>query len=169
MNAHPGGEAHTRRMLELAALPEGARILDLGAGAGGTVSLLRELGYAAEGIDLAPRSDVVTTGDLLHTVFPGSSFDAVLSQCSFYVAGDIPAALRESWRLLKTEGRLLWSDVFFEEPRPLLEKAGFELLCAEDMTPIWKEYYIEALWRGTADCRVPRGRCSYWLLIGRKV
>ena len=27
MNRHPGGEEHTRRLLELAALPEGARPL----------------------------------------------------------------------------------------------------------------------------------------------
>ena len=34
MNRHPGGEEHTRRMLALAALPAGSRVLDLGAGAG---------------------------------------------------------------------------------------------------------------------------------------
>ncbi len=169
MNAHPGGAAHTRRMLELASLPEGCGILDLGAGAGETLSLLRKLGYTAVGIDLSPRSPDVISGDLLHTAFPDSSFDAVLSQCSFYVSGDVITALREARRLLKSGGLLLWSDVFFEEPLPLLEKAGFKLLCAEDMTPLWKEYYIEALWRGTADRCVPRGKCSYWLLIGRKV
>ena len=33
---HPGGEAHTRRMLELAALAPGARVLDRGTGGLGT-------------------------------------------------------------------------------------------------------------------------------------
>ena len=44
MNSHPGGEGHTRRMLELAALPPGARILDMGAGAGETLRMLRAHG-----------------------------------------------------------------------------------------------------------------------------
>ena len=82
----------------------------------------------------------------------------------------MPGALRESCRLLRTGGLLLWSDVFFSPPEPLLTAAGFVLLAAEDMTPQWKEYYIDALWRGDAlCCDLPRGKCSYWLLIGKKV
>ena len=63
MRSHPGGEEKTRRMLELAALPAGASVLDLGAGAGETLALLRALGYAARGIDLAPRAAVVNADD----------------------------------------------------------------------------------------------------------
>lgn len=170
MNSHPGGAAHTRRMLELSGLRPGARILDLGAGAGEAVGLLRDLGYGADGLDLAPRSPLVEQGDLLRTGYPDGSFDAVLSQCAFFVSGDMPGALRESCRLLRTGGLLLWSDVFFSPPEPLLTAAGFVLLAAEDMTPQWKEYYIDALWRGdTYCCDLPRGKCSYWLLIGKKV
>ena len=33
MNGHPGGAEHTRHMLELADLPAGAGVLDMGAGA----------------------------------------------------------------------------------------------------------------------------------------
>ena len=95
MNRHPGGEEHTRHMLALAALPEGARILDLGAGAGESVELLRALGYDAAGIDLEPRSDSVQKGDLLHTGYPDASFDGVLSQCAFFLSGDVPGAFRE--------------------------------------------------------------------------
>ena len=51
MKGHPGGDAHTRRMIALAELPEGARILDLGAGDGSAVRLLRELGYHDEEIE----------------------------------------------------------------------------------------------------------------------
>ena len=32
MNGHPGGDAHTMRMIELCALSPGARVLDMGAG-----------------------------------------------------------------------------------------------------------------------------------------
>ena len=169
MNAHPGGAAHTHRMLELAALHPGACILDLGAGAGETLDLLRSLGYVAEGIDLAPRSDTVQEGNLLHTGLPDESCDAVISQCAFWVSGDVPGALRESYRLLRSDGVLLLSDVEFEPLRPMAEAAGFHILYEEDMTSLWKEYYIEAIWRGDPlCCELPRKKCRYRLLIGRK-
>ena len=169
MNGHPGGEAHTRRMLELARLSPGARILDLGARAGETVALLRALGFRAEGIDLAPRSPLVARGDLLHSAYPDGSFDAVISQCAFFVSGNQPDALREACRLLRPGGKLLLSDLFFDDPAALLRAAGFTTLCAEDLTDAWREYYFDALWRGDAPCcEIPKGKSSYWLLIARK-
>ena len=169
MNAHPGGEGHTRHMLEIATLPKGSRILDMGAGAGETVSLMQTLGYNAEGIDCAPRTDFIRQGDLLRTGFEKESFDAVLSQCAFFVSGNVPQALREAYRLLKNNGLLLLSDVFFEDPVPQLKNAGFILLYQEDLTEQWREYYLEALWKEEALCRcIPKGKCSYWFLIGRK-
>ncbi len=169
MNGHPGGEAHTRRMLELAALPRGARILDMGAGAGEALRLLRESGFDAVGIDLVPRGKSVEQGDLLRAPFPDGGFDAVLSQCAFFVSGDQPAALREAYRLLKPGGKLLLSDLFFDDPAALLRAAGFTILCAEDLTEAWREYYLEALWREEAACcAVPKGKSSYWLLIAER-
>lgn len=169
MNGHPGGLEHTRRMLELAKLPTGARVLDMGAGAGESVTLLRAAGFSAVGVDKAPRGPDVTAGDFLRLPYADGSFDAVLSQCAFFVSGDVPGALREARRVLRQGGKLLLSDVFFEAPEPLLSAAGFRVLFAEDMTPQWRDYYIEALWReDAACCELPRGKCSYWLLIGQK-
>ena len=169
MNRHPGGEEHTRRMLSLAALPVGSRILDLGAGAGEAVQIMGDLGYCAEGIDLQPRAEHVHRRDLLHTEYPDGTFDAVLSQCAFFVSGDVRGALQESARLLRPQGLLLISDIFFEDPEPMLKEAGFTVLKMEDMTPQWREYYLEALWRG--DCgwaSLPKGNSKYWMLIGKK-
>jgi SAM-dependent methyltransferase len=156
-------------MMALAELAPGAWVLDPGAGAGEAVALLRSLGYEARGIDREPRSDLVETGDLLRAPFPDGSFDAVLSQCAFFVSGDQPGALKEAARLLRPGGKLLLSDLFFEDPLPLLEKAGFRLLRREDLTAAWRDYYLEALWREDAPCcEIPRGKCSYWLLIAQK-
>ena len=168
MNGHPGGEEHTRHMLELAAIPAGGRILDLGAGAGESLRLLRSLGYRAEGIDLVPRSREVQQGDLLRTPYPAESFDGLLSQCAFFLSGDVTAAFRESFRLLKPGGALLFSDVCFEEPVPLAEAAGFHVEADEDLTSVWREYYLEALWRDTAEACGIRGKCAYRMLICRK-
>ena len=93
----------------------------------------------------------------------------MLSQCALFVSGDPSGALREARRILKPGGKLLLSDLFFERPEPLLRAAGYTLLCAEDLTPLWREYYLEALWRDEAPrCDLPGGKSSYWLLIGRK-
>ena len=170
MNGHPGGEAHTRRMITLADLTAGASVLDMGAGGGGAVWLMQSLGYDAKGIDHDPCGDGVTQGDFLHLPYSDESFDAVLSQCAFFISGDVSGALREAHRVLKPGGTLMLSDVFFEAPAPVVEAAGFEVLQLEDMTDAWREYYLEALWRGEdCGCALPRGKCRYWLIIARKV
>ena len=170
MRSHPGGDAHSRRMIGLAALPLGSKVLDLGAGAGETVALLRSMGYEARGIDLSPRGEGVEKGDLLAAPFPDGSFDAVISQCSFFISGDQPGALREARRLLRRGGLLLLGDVFFSPPLELLEEVRFELIHVEDMTPQWREYYLEALWRDEPPCcEHVKGKARYFSLIGRKV
>ena len=170
MNGHPGGEAHTRRILALADLQTGASVLDMGAGSGEAVRLIQALGYDAHGIDLEPRSEDVEKGDFLHLPYSGESFDAVLSQCAFFISGDVSGALREAHKVLKPGGTLMLSDVFFEAPAPVMEAAGFELLQIEDMTDAWREYYLEALWRGRdCGCALPRGKCTYLLIIAGKV
>ena len=166
MTRHPGD---TRHLIELAGLRHGARVLDLGAGDGDGVRLLRNLGFEAYGVDRKAAPDV-DVGNLLHTGFADASFDAVMSECAFFVSGNVPGALRESARLLKQGGTLLLADVFFEPPEPLLEAAGFQINAKEDWTGAWRDYYLRSIWEGTAEtCPIPKGKCQYWMLIGRKV
>ena len=168
MKGHPGGEKHTRRMIELAALMPHSKVLDMGAGAGETVRLLNGLGYDAHGIDTEPRGENVGRGDMLHTPYPDGSFDGIISQCAFYVSGDVDAALKEAYRLLKPGGALMLSDVWFTDALKAVHNAGFEALHREDMTAQWREYYIEAIWRGDTDCIPVKGKCTYEMLICRK-
>lgn len=50
MNGHLGGTQNTLHIIALSRLAPPAKILDMGAGAGETVGLLRDMGYDARGI-----------------------------------------------------------------------------------------------------------------------
>ena len=166
MRGHPGGEEHSRYLIELSFLPPPARWLDMGAGDGSAVRLLRSLGYEAEGIDLEPRGANVVQGDYLCAPYADGSFDGILSQCSFYVSGDVPGALKEAGRLLKKGGKLVFSDVT-EDVVGLLNQArqaGFAVRHLEDLTGQWKEYYLEALWTQDDVC-LPNGKKFTYVLF----
>lgn len=166
MNSHPGGEKHSRYLIELAFLDIPAKWLDMGAGDGSTVRVLRSLGYEAEGIDLRPRGGDVTQGDYLHAPYADASFDGILSECSFYISDDVPGALKEAGRLLRKGGKLVFSDVT-EDVVQLLNhcrQAGFAVRHLEDLTDEWKEYYLEVLWTQEHVC-LPRGRKFRYILF----
>ena len=166
MLGHPGGEEHSRYLIELSFLLPPARWLDMGAGDGSTVRLLQSLGYEAEGIDLNPRGGGVTAGDYLTPPYPQGSFDGIVSQCSFYVSGNVPEALQQAGKLLRTGGKLVFSDVT-EDVVQLLNQArqaGFAVRYLEDLTDQWKAYYLEALWTQDNVC-LPQGKKFTYVLF----
>ncbi len=154
MNGHPGGEQHSRYLIELSFLEPPAKWLDMGAGDGEAVRLLQSLGFEARGIDLHPRGENVQEGDYLKAPYPDGVFDGILSQCSFYVSGNVPKALQEASRMLRKGGKLVFSDVTENVVALLnqLRQAGFAVRHIEDMTESWREYYLEALWKADAPC-----------------
>ena len=166
MQGHPGGEEQSRYLIELSFLPPPAKWLDMGAGDGSTVRLLKSLGYEAEGIDLNPRGEDVTAGDYLNPPYLRGSFDGILSQCSFYVSGNVPEALKQAGKLLRKGGKLVFTDVT-ENVVQLLNQArqaGFAVRHLEDLTDQWKEYYIEALWTQDDVC-LPQGKKFTYVLF----
>lgn len=165
MNGHPGGEPHTRYLIELSFLEPGSRFLDMGAGDGSALKVLKALGYRAEGVDLHPRDQEVTQGDFLHTSYADGSFDGILSQCSFFVSGDVPQALQEAGRLLRKGGKLVFSDLTQDVVALLnhARQAGFSVRHLEDLTDQWREYYLEALWK--AESCLPTGKGFRYVLF----
>ena len=170
MLRHPGGEKHSRYLIELAFLDKGSKWLDMGAGDGSAVRLLRNLGYAAEGIDLEPRGKDVRRGNFLESPWQEGFFDRILSQCSFYVSGNVPGALQEASRLLHKGGKLVFSDVTENVVQLLSQcrEAGFAVRHLEDLTEEWKQYYLEALWTQDNVCLPQVRSFSYVLFVCEK-
>ena len=111
MNRHPGGEAQTLHLLENIEWKKEMKALDLGAGEGDTVRILKSFGMDAHGVDLFPRGSDVEIGDFLHLQYSSDSIDLCISQCAFFVSRDQKNALSECWRVLKKGGFLLLSDL----------------------------------------------------------
>ena len=138
-----------------------------GSGKSTAMKFLEDAGFVPVGIDLTSRSGRVTAGDFLHTPYESGSFDGVLSQCSFYVSADVPGALKEAARLLRKGGELVFSDVT-EDVVALLSQvraAGFAVRHLEDLTELWREYYLEALWREDVSCPAMPRKVSYVLFV----
>ena len=176
MNRHPGGEAQTLHLLENIEWKKEMKALDLGAGEGDTVRILKSFGLDAHGVDLFPRGSDVETGDFLHLQYSSDSIDLCISQCAFFVSQDQPKAVAECWRVLKKGGYLLLSDLDPGNLVEIMERTGFTILQKEDQTALWREYYLEALWRDSSCCedykllqKEYKGKkIGYTMVIGRK-
>ena len=97
------------------------RVLEVGLGYGTLSQQIAEAGAAYTGLDIAegPVSMVnhrlrqkglpgeVLVGSILETPFADESFDFVVSIGCFHHTGDIARAIDESWRLLRSDGRMI--------------------------------------------------------------
>ena len=163
MNRHPGGEAQTLHLLENIEWKKEMKALDLGAGEGDTVRILKSFGLEAHGVDLFPRGSDVEIGDFLHLQYSSDS-------------RDLNNALSDCWRVLKKEGFLLLSDLDTGNLLEMAEQTGFTILRQEDQTLLWREYYLEAIWNDSFCCEEYKllqkeykgKKLRYTMLVGRK-
>ena len=176
MNRHPGGEAQTLHLLEYVKFRKGMEALDLGAGEGETVRILKSLGINVHGVDLSPRSRDVQKGDFLNLDYTAESMDLCISQCAFFVSGDQQKAVSECWRVLKKGGLLVLSDLDQGNLVEVVKCTGFCILHQEGQTALWMEYYLEAIWNDSFCCEEYKllqkqykgKKLSYTAVIGRK-
>ena len=131
----PGGLALTDQAMALCALPPGAKVLDVGCGAGTTVAhLTASHRLAAFGLDLslsllqqgrqreAAPPVMQAAGERLP--IGEGTLDAVLAECSLSAMADDDRALDEFRRVLKAGGHLAVTDVYTREPKECSLPAG---------------------------------------------
>jgi SAM-dependent methyltransferase len=175
---HYGGLAANDAIAKCARIGRGRRVADFCAGLGGPARYLAHT-YGAEvtGIELTPAR-VAGANDLTHRVglnahvhiiegnvmavpLPDRSMDAVISQEAFLHVPNLGRALGEAFRILRTGGRLaytnwvaqrplseadtelMWQGMAvaslysIEEQQGLLERAGFRIVAVDDLTSEW--------------------------------
>jgi ubiquinone/menaquinone biosynthesis C-methylase UbiE len=133
------------RLIELADLPAGARVLDLATGTGLVAMVAaRVVGPdgTVVGVDLSPEMLVrareklgaagltnveFREGDAEHLDFPDGSFDVVLCASSLFFVPDMLAALRECRRVLRPGGLVGFSSFGPTFLKPLQELWGARL------------------------------------------
>ena len=185
MDTHPGGTDVTLKLLKLAGLEAGKKIIDLGAGRGASVFLLKEKGFDVKGIDLinpVHPGNLVVKGDMRALTYSSGSFDAALAECSLSVCGDLSAAIAECARVLKSGGKLLISDVYYQETVPetsmfpnavtiedfknQVQEHGFQVHFWEDISEVLKAYYLESVWQGGSSFGQMEARSLNRLKLG---
>ena len=156
-----------QRLADALALRKDQTLVDLGCGHGGAgLWMVQQRGSTLFGIDISPGGIALAlsraaelglqersrfqVGDMLATGLPDASCDAAMSLDALLFAPDPAAALRETARILRPNGRFgftSWeqhgSSQRLDAPqlgdyRPILEQAGFDVE-VYDEPPNWRQ------------------------------
>jgi sarcosine/dimethylglycine N-methyltransferase len=183
---HYGGLAATDELARAAQVGKGSRVADFCAGLGGTVRYLaHKYGADVTGIELTPArvsgaqeltrrvglqgTARIVEGNVMDVPLPDASIDAVVSQEAFCHVPDVKRAVAEAFRILRTGGRLAFTDWTANQPltpadahlmwegmaiqplrsipeyRSVIESVGFGVISTIDLTEEWGPILKERL------------------------
>lgn len=149
--------------IAIASLKEGDVVLDLGSGAGFDVFLAaKKVGSTGKAIGVDMTDEMLEKarenatkggftnvefkkGDIENLPLDDNSVDVVISNCVINLAPDKAKVFKETYRVLKTGGRLMVSDVVLSKPLPedLLNDKDLLIGCVSGA--ILKEDYLNLL------------------------
>lgn len=186
----PGGLALTERAVDFCSFTAGARLLDVGCGAGGSVEHLRvRYGFDARGVDVSPlliaeglqrNPELPMSEAAAETLpYPDGSQDGIFCECVLSLLTEPLQALAEFRRTLSSGGFLILSDMYSRDTanrqtEAWLSESGFTILLWEDHTPLLRELAARLI---LADCSLeglcctaagPGEKPGYYLLVARK-
>lgn len=147
----------------IASLKEGDIVLDLGSGAGFDVFLAaKKIGPTGKAIGVDMTDEMLKKarenakkggftnvefkkGDIENLPIENNSIDVVISNCVINLAPDKLKVFKETYRVLKTGGRLMVSDVVLVKPLPqdLLDDKDLLIGCVSGA--ILKDKYLDLL------------------------
>ncbi|MEF8843220.1 MAG: methyltransferase domain-containing protein [Haloarculaceae archaeon] len=127
---HPGGTEATAQLLDRVDVGSGTRLLDVGCGAGDALTVARQRGADALGVDPdpSPNTDRVVRGDATALPVQNGTVDVLLAECVLCLT-DLPVALGEAHRVLDSGGRLALSDVIVDGDGPVVPDQIAGALC----------------------------------------
>jgi len=136
----PGGFSLTELALSRSRLAAGARVLDIGCGAAGSVNYLRQQhDLGAMGLDLSAcllAEGLRTHGNLPlvrgraeHLPITDGSFDAVLCECVLSLSSRPQTVLEEAWRILLPGGTFILTDVYARKTGASAWSSGSPIKC----------------------------------------
>ncbi len=188
----PGGLSLTARLLALANLPHGVRVLDVGCGTGATCRYLQASGYRAVGVDCLPQPPSAPSNmiqaDAHHLPVADARMDAVLCECVLSCLDDASAAVQEMVRVLAPGGCLLFADLYRRDMgttssiagclqgmrsldawQGILGHAGLRIVAMEDHSRLLIDLTAQLVFAGAVDaCNLGATRPGYVLCLARK-
>ncbi|WP_432738326.1 DVU_1556 family methyltransferase [Maridesulfovibrio sp. FT414] len=184
----PGGYLLTDRAVSLAAIPQGARVLDVGCGLGATVEYLHtQHALAACGIDNSVRQLSEAPSDLPLILADASCipcedayFDAIFCECVLSLMTDQDRTIKEFRRVLRPGGKLIISDLYkrtrefipdggcscssspldLDRTEKILDRHGIRITSLEDHSKMLAELAARLIFAGEADFRLTGNCCS---------
>ena len=111
------GDAVSRILLRIVRHYFTDNILDIGAGSGTLIKLLKSRGFDAKGVDLYSTSDDIQQGSITDLPFADKSFNTVFccDVIEHLTNEQIEKGLRETARVLKRQGHLIITTPYNEE------------------------------------------------------
>ncbi|MBP2637625.1 MAG: Glycine/sarcosine/dimethylglycine N-methyltransferase [Firmicutes bacterium] len=197
LHQHPGGLELTKMVVDYCGFAPGAKIVDIGCGAGVTVEYLcGNYKLQAVGVDISlerlqqghRRSPglalIQASGD--HLPFANGTYDGVIAECSLSVIQQQETVLAECARVLTKGGKLAITDMYCLDDDnnagylnnnfllKILRESGFKVVIWEDHSTLLRQFVASYIMKyGTVEklrqcLSIPKIKLGYFLLVAEK-